>query len=221
MSQEPLTSGFRLVTAAGLVLGTAACLSLVASCGTKSDTETPDETVTAAAAAPAAVNPVERGRYLVTVGACNDCHTPFAMGPSGPAPDMTRMLSGHPHDMELPPPPAPSGPWMWGGSATNTAFYGPWGISYSANLTPDEATGIGSWTEEWFIASLRTGKHWGSGRDIMPPMPWAQYAHMTDEDVKAIFAYLRTVPPIENAVPPWTPPAGGMPGETEASPGER
>jgi hypothetical protein len=163
------------------------------------------------------MNPVDRGRYLVTTGACNDCHTPFHMTPSGPEPDMTRMLSGHPQDMELPPPPVPSGPWLWAGTGTNTAFAGPWGISYAANLTPDEATGIGTWTEEWFMASLRTGKHWGRGRDIHPPMPWPWYAQMTDEDLKAIFAYLKTIPPIENAVPAWTPPAGA--GE-ETAPGE-
>lgn len=161
---------------------------------------------------------LKRGEYLVTIGGCNDCHTPWKMGERGPEPDMTRMLSGHPEAVEMPPAPQGDlGPWMGSTAATNTAFAGPWGVSYSANLTPDETTGIGTWTEEWFIASLRTGKHWGRGRDIHPPMPWPWYSKMTDEDLKAIFAYLKTIPPIENAVPAWTPPAGA--GEGEPAPG--
>src|SRR5450830_754442 len=91
---------------------------------------------------------VARGKYLVTIMACNDCHTPLKMGPKGPEPGMTRMLSGHPQEMKLPPPPAPAGPWIWSGTGTLTAFAGPWGISYAINLTPDQNTGIGIWTEE-------------------------------------------------------------------------
>ena len=145
---------------------------------------------------------VERGRYLVTILACNDCHTPFTMGPQGPSPDMTRMLSGHPEQMELPPPPPlGDGPWVWLGTGTNTAFAGPWGISYATNLTPDEATGMGAWTEQIFANTLRTGRHWGQSRPILPPMPWPSYAHMTDEDLQAVFAYLRSIPAISNRVP--------------------
>ena len=89
---------------------------------------------------------VERGNYLVTTFACNDCHTPFKMGPSGPEPDMTRMLSGHPEGIKLPPPPELSmDGWVSSSNATNTAFAGPWGITYSPNLTSDQNTGLGIW----------------------------------------------------------------------------
>jgi hypothetical protein len=144
-----------------------------------------------------------RGKYLVTVGGCHDCHTPFKMGPNGPEPDMTRMLSGHPQDVKLPPPPPPQGPWVMAGYP-NSAWAGPWGISYPINLTPDTLTGIGVpnlWTEELFIKTLRTGKHYATARPILPPMPWQNYAQMTDEDLKSIWAYLKTIPPIRNQVP--------------------
>src|SRR5262245_4883544 len=65
---------------------------------------------------------VERGQYLVKITGCNHCHTPYKMGPNGPEPDMTRMLSGHPHHLVMPPPPKGSGPWGWAGALTNTAF---------------------------------------------------------------------------------------------------
>lgn len=164
-----------------------------------------------AATTPAAASPVERGRYLVTVTGCNDCHTPLLWGPEGPHPDMSRMLSGHPATPVLPAPPTlPAGPWMWTGTSTLTAFAGPWGISYAANLTPHPTTGLGAevWTEEIFIKAMRTGRHFGTSRPIAPPMPWAWYAQMTDEDLKAIYAYLRTIPPIDNLVPDYQPPAG-------------
>ncbi|MEP0775341.1 MAG: diheme cytochrome c-553 [Acidobacteriota bacterium] len=144
---------------------------------------------------------VERGGYLVAVLGCSDCHTPFRMTPTGPQPDPSRAFSGHPAEMELPPPPPPQGPWLLAGVATNTAFAGPWGISYATNITPDEETGLGVYTEASFIAAMRAGRHLGAGRPILPPMPWAAYAHMTDEDLKSVFAYLKTLPPIRNAVP--------------------
>lgn len=156
---------------------------------------------------------IERGKYLVEIMACNDCHTPLKMGPDGPQPDMTRMLSGHPEAMKLPPPPQAQMPWGWGGTLDNTAFYGPWGISYSANLTPDKNTGIGAvWTEDLFVKAMRTGKHIGTSRRIQPPMPWPWIGKATDEDLKAIFAYLRSVPPIANHVPDWQePPSAAAP----------
>src|SRR5262249_3179445 len=123
---------------------------------------------------------VQRGKYLVTIGGCNDCHTPFKLGPNGPEPDMTRMLSGHPQDLPMPPVVPTRGPWAWSGAITNTAFAGPWGVSYAFNLTPDEHTGIGIWTEEIFMKTIRTGRHWGVARPILPPMPWFNYRQMTD-----------------------------------------
>src|SRR5688572_23626404 len=146
---------------------------------------------------------VERGAYLVTIGGCNDCHTPFKMGPNGPEPDMSRALSGHPQDFLMPEPPPSVGksPWMWSGAATNTAFAGPWGISFARNLTPDPVSGIGIWDEALFMKTIRSGRHWGTGRPILPPMPWFNYAKATDEDLKSIYAYLRSLPPIRNEVP--------------------
>ncbi len=158
----------------------------------------------------ATMSPVERGKYLVTTMGCNDCHTPWKMGAQGPEPDMTRLLSGHPADEKLGPPPAMEGGWMVGGSASMTAWAGPWGISYSANLTPDETTGLGSWTEDMFIQTLRNGKHMGTGRPLLPPMPWMWSGKLSDEDLGAMFAYLQSIPAIKNQVPDPVPPAGGM-----------
>lgn len=150
---------------------------------------------------------VERGAYLVTVGGCNDCHTPWHLGPNGPEPDRSRLLSGHPQQLVMPPAPAlPAGPWMVTAAATNTAWAGPWGVSFTANLTPDAETGTGAWSEQEFLDTLRSGRHLGRGRQILPPMPWFNYAEMTDEDLGAIYAYLRTVPPISNRVPDPVPP---------------
>lgn len=148
-------------------------------------------------------NPVERGKYLVTIAVCNDCHTPWKMGANGPEPDMTRMLSGHPEDLKMPPLKMEPGPWAWAGAATNTAFAGPWGVSFAANLTPDSLTGLGNWPEEMFINTLRTGKHMGDPNSytLRPPMPWPWFSQMTDEDLRAVYAYLRTIPPIRNQVP--------------------
>jgi len=160
-------------------------------------------------AGPPAASPAERGKWLVTIGGCHDCHTPWKMGPNGPENDMTRMLSGHPQDLVMPPVPAlPPGPWGVVASLTNTAWAGPWGVSYTANLSPDKETGTGAWTDADFIATIRSGRHLGRGRQILPPMPWFNYATLSDDDLKAIYAYLRTIPPISNKVPePLPPPA--------------
>jgi hypothetical protein len=154
---------------------------------------------------------VERGAYLVRIMACNDCHTPFVLGTNGPTPDTTRFLSGHPAGERLPAPPSElgSGPWVWAGAGSNTAYAGPWGVSFAANLTPDDETGLGSWSKEMFVNAIRTGRHMGVGRPILPPMPSQAYAGATDEDLEAIFTYLRTIAPIRNAVPQPIEPAVG------------
>ena len=158
------------------------------------------------AQAPAST-PVERGKYLVTVMDCHGCHTPFKMG----QPDMTRMLIGHPQEIRITAAPAlpPGGPWGLAASETNTAWAGPWGVSFTPNLTPDRTTGLGAWTEEMFVNAIRKGKHLGAagGRDILPPMPWASYSALTDADLKAIFAYLKTIPAVVNRVPAPIPPS--------------
>jgi len=157
-------------------------------------------------------DPIERGKYLVTIAGCHDCHSPKLEGPM-PLPDMTRALSGHPEG-------APYPTWTPGDLQQRhaivlmnpmlTAFAGPWGVSFAINLTPDKETGIGEWTEEAFIQAMRTGKHQGqpNGRDILPPMPWFNLKEMTDDDLKAVWAYLQTIPPIKNQVPLPVPPAG-------------
>jgi len=149
--------------------------------------------------------PVERGKYLVEAIGCNDCHTPLKMGPNGPEPDMSRMLSGHPEDEKLSAPPKMTGGWMMAAAGSMTAFAGPWGISYPANLTPDPS-GLGAWTVDEFIKTMRTGKHWGESRAILPPMPWRGIGQLSDRDLKAIFAYLQSIPPVSNHVPDPVPP---------------
>ena len=144
---------------------------------------------------------VARGKYIVTTSGCNDCHTPWIMGEKGPQPDMTRMLSGHPEADRLPPPPKAAGPWIMTAAATNTAWSGPWGISYTANLTPDKETGLGAWDRDTFVRTIRTGRHMGAGRPILPPMPIPVYQNFTDQELGAIFAYLQTIPAVKNRVP--------------------
>lgn len=160
----------------------------------------------ASAATPSATaDRISRGRYLVTIASCNDCHTPIKLDPKlgVPVPDMTRALSGHPEG-------APSTEAKPGAhdqaviGPTSTSFRLPSGTVYAANLTPDPETGLGRWDEATFIATMRTGRHLGikTGRPVMPPMPWMNIAHMTDEDLAAVFAYLRSIPPVKNQVPP-------------------
>lgn len=155
---------------------------------------------TAAAERSGLRDPVARGRYLVNAIGCGDCHTPLQMGPNGPTPDLTRLLSGHPESLVLPEVRLPEGPWVWAGAATNTAFAGPWGVSYAINLTPD-ASGLAAWTEDTFLQAMRTGKHFGVARPILPPMPWHAIGQLTEEDLRAIFAYLQSIPKVVNHVP--------------------
>lgn len=155
---------------------------------------------------------IKRGEYLSIIGGCNDCHTPKLMTSQGPVPDPARLLSGHPANAPLAPvPPGVLGPGKWAAMTNDglTAWVGPWGISFAANITPDVATGLGSWTAKQFVDSMRTGKHLGIGRPILPPMPLASLAAMTDVDLKAVFAYLKSLKPIKNQVPAPLPPAKG------------
>ncbi|MFI5219014.1 MAG: c-type cytochrome [Bacteroidia bacterium] len=152
---------------------------------------------------------VERGRYLVTFGGCDDCHSPKIMTAQGPVVDSTRRLSGHPADAALPEiNQSALSHWYLAGQDL-TSWVGPWGVSFPANLTPDTATGTGVWTPELFIKIMRTGKHMGSdsGRPILPPMPWWSIGQLTDEDLTAVLAYLHTLPAVSNKVPDPIPPA--------------
>ncbi|RYD57160.1 MAG: c-type cytochrome [Sphingobacteriales bacterium] len=147
---------------------------------------------------------IKRGQYLVTVGGCNDCHSPKKMTDMGPVPDMDRMLSGHDSNIPLGPydtVTANTGRWVIF-NGFNTAFAGPWGMSFAANLTPDE-TGIGNWSLDNFKTALKKGKYKGieASRPLLPPMPWPNYAQMTDEDIEAMYDYLMSIKPISNRVP--------------------
>ena len=146
---------------------------------------------------------IKRGDYLTITSGCHDCHSPKKFGSHGEMTlDSSKLLSGHPAEMPLPPVNLKSlepGQWM-SLSGDLTAFVGPWGMSYTANLTPDSATGIGAWNESQFINTIRIGKHLGDGRPIMPPMPWEFIAKMTDDDLKAIFTFLQSIPPVKNVV---------------------
>ena len=163
---------------------------------------------TKSGAAGATSSAAKRGEYLVTAVGCGDCHTPQKMGANGPEADMSKLLSGHQAADNVSTAPALPAPWMAAVTPTFTAWTGPWGISYSANLTPDKETGIGSWTEQQFVDTIRGGRHQGRGRPLLPPMPWPAFKNFSDADLRAIFAYLRTVAPINNRVPDPVAPAG-------------
>ena len=182
--------------------------SLVYLAGCNSAQEKPDTTATAENKPLSQDEIVKKGHYIVSTGACNDCHSPKIMTQMGPVPDSTRLLSGFPAGEPLPPVPADAGkPTSWiEMSPDATSFVGPWGISYAANLTPDSATGIGAWSEDQFLNTLKNGKHLGNGRPLLPPMPWPDFGKKTDDDLKAIFAYLRTLPPIKHRVDNTLPP---------------
>jgi len=154
-------------------------------------------------AKPAKEDPVARGGYIVSFAGCNDCHTPWVFNKDlgMPVPDMTRMLSGHPAG--VPDSATKINPKtdlaLIGGDFTS--FTLPFGIVHSANLTPDKETGLGNWTEEMFVKAIRTGMHLGAeGRPVLPPMPWPDIRNMTDDDLKAVFAFLKTIPAVHNPV---------------------
>jgi hypothetical protein len=165
--------------------------------------------VPSAAAAPVpATNEqmIERGAYMVTIMGCNDCHSPKIMTAEGPVPDTARLLSGHPAADKLPPVPA-NMPWMYF-SPGLTAAVGPWGASFSANLTPDPL-GLGGWSFDQFKTAITHGRYRGieGGRPLLPPMPWQNLVNIHDEDARAIFAYLQSLKPVPNKVPAPIPPS--------------
>jgi cytochrome c553 len=136
---------------------------------------------------------IERGRYLAAIAACHDCHSPKIDAQM--TPDPNRPFSGRPQTTK----PPVQGEEIRA-SLDLTAWSGPWGNSYAANLTPDKETGLGSrYTEESFIRTMRTGTK-PEGEPLSPPMPWMVYRNMTDEDLKSLFAFLRTLKPVRNFV---------------------
>jgi len=183
-------AGFALATAAGVIL-------LAATTPVKAQESKPSKAR------------IERGMYLVKTGGCGDCHSPKVMGPQGPVEHPTLALSGHHGGSKLPDLPAGIlGPGQWGAITTGdlTAWVGPWGTSFARNLTPDPGTGIGAWTEEMFLNTLKKGKQLGTGRPLLPPMPWPSIGQMTDQDLKDMYAYLMSLKPVENKVPEPVPP---------------
>lgn len=206
-----LPAGFVLRPLAPLVLG--ALLVAAVAGGASADPTTASAT---SAASAQTQDELDRGRYLANIMGCHDCHTPKKFGPAGPEFDMSRELSGHPEGST--PAPIAAGaldPMGWAAACNGhmTAWVGPWGTTFAINLTPDPDTGIGSWSEAMFVKALRTGKHMGEGRPILPPMPVATFAHASDADLSALFAYLRSVRPVKNIVPDPLPPAGAGQGQ--------
>jgi mono/diheme cytochrome c family protein len=156
---------------------------------------------TGGAGSSANASQIARGKYLVDIMGCHDCHTPMKLGPNGPEWDMTRALSGHPEALVMPAAPQQKEPWLASMAMTMTAWNGPWGTSFTRNLTPDKETGLGDWTVEEFIATMKTGRERGKGRPVLPPMPVQNLAALTDSDIRALFAYLQSLPAIKNRTP--------------------
>lgn len=148
------------------------------------------------------------GEHIVLVAGCHDCHSPKIMTPQGPELDSSRLLSGHPAgDPDIDVDRKMVEEKKFGVTYDLTSWVGRWGVSYSANLTSDE-TGIGGWTEQQFIYALRNGKYKGlpESRPLLPPMPWQMFRHFRDDELRAIFAYLKSTPPVKNVVPAPKPP---------------
>lgn len=146
---------------------------------------------------------VRRGAYLVRIAGCEDCHSPKTMTPMGPVPDSTRRFSGHRENLSMPDVPKTvfANGWVLI-NAENTALATPGFVSFSANISSD-TTGIGTWTFEQFKTAMTKGKYKGlpEGRDLLPPMPWPNYAGMSEEDLEAIFTFLQSTKPVHNIVP--------------------
>jgi hypothetical protein len=146
---------------------------------------------------------IKRGSYLVNAMGCDDCHSPKKMGPGGVEVDMEHRFAGHLADAPLGKPNTSvikDGYMLFAMDLTSAV--GPWGQSYAANISADE-TGIGNWSEEQFFTAIREGKSKGlkEARPLLPPMPWFVYRNLSDTDLKAIFAFLKTTKPVRNIVP--------------------
>ncbi|MDP2042927.1 MAG: c-type cytochrome [Algoriphagus sp.] len=191
-----------------LFLSVAGLIGTVAACQSPAENIKLTETESAEATLSEFAAKAALGEHLVTIAGCHDCHTPRKMGPMGPELDMDRALSGHPSQQPIPDLDRKDLESK-GVAATQglTAWIGPWGVSFASNITSD-ATGIGNWTEEQFFTALRDGKSKGikSNRQMLPPMPYEMFRHMTDEEIKAVFAYLKSTRPIDNVVPEPMPP---------------
>jgi hypothetical protein len=186
-------------TRKSLIIAVAVCLSglILTSCRGKASSENTDNKVMTQEQL------VQRGEYLVSTTGCGDCHSPKRMGPQGPEVIPELMLSGYQAKEPLPriDKNVLQNGWLLFTGNLNAAV-GPWGVSFAANLTSDQ-TGIGNWPEGNFIRALKEGKYKGieGSRMLLPPMPWQNFAKVSLEDLRAIFAYLKTTKPVSNAVP--------------------
>lgn len=152
--------------------------------------------------APSLQDTIERGRYLVRIGGCGDCHSSKTFGPEGQKENEDVLLGGYQPGDSFPIPDKKIVRHSVVFNQQNTGFSGPWGISYAANITSDDS-GIGTWTYGQFELAMRKGKYMGleGSRTLLPPMPWPNYREMTEGDMKAIFAYLKHTKPVKNIVP--------------------
>ena len=149
---------------------------------------------------------VRLGGYIVQTIGCSDCHSPKIAGPDGMKLDNQRLLSGYPGDRPVPVFKSVNGSVT--ANFDNTMTTGPWGTTFSANITSD-ATGVGNWTLERFSLAMTHGQFRGikGSRKLLPTMPWQNFSHLSPQHIKAIFAYLKTVKAVKNNVPAYRPPA--------------
>ena len=177
-------SGTRLV-----VMGLCGCISIAAAALSGcSDTGSAPAGVGGLPLGAATTAQIVHGRYIVTAqGACAECHSAGGDNPNDP-----NWLAGYIADPAVNP------------NQTGKFSIGPFTF-YSANLTPDAATGLGNWTPQQIFNALRTG-HDAAGNFLCPPMPWPVFRNMTDSDLWSIVAYLRSIKPVSNAVPEGTGP---------------
>lgn len=183
-----------------VLLLTVAIAITVANC---TDRSVETKSAVSQAFTPDSADMVSRGKYLVNAMGCDDCHSPKRMGPNGPELIPELRFSGFPHNGKLPPVDTAEVKNGWTLMSPDlTSAVGPWGISYAANITSDQ-TGIGAWSEQQFIKCIREGKFKGldGTRPLLPPMPWFVYKNLNDEDIKAIYYFLKTTTPVDNVVP--------------------
>ncbi|MCK5392049.1 MAG: c-type cytochrome [Deltaproteobacteria bacterium] len=150
---------------------------------------------------------IEIGQAVVEGWNCGFCHTPEIKGPDGkPMPDPKRLMSGYPSDEEVPTIPdmvITSPEWMeFLDNLDSTVWATDNLLIFSANLTPDDETGIGTWTETEFVETIRQGRHRGIERRIKYPMPWQELSELSDEELLSVYEYLMTLEPVNNKVPP-------------------
>lgn len=200
MNYYKLDPGIFKATIPGYLL--IACLIIFTSCDDKEYKEVPEVVKWTQN------DSIKRGEYLVKTIGCHDCHSPKEMTDRGPQEISELALSGYQAGDSLPQvnSEALQSGWMLMNGQL-TAFVGPWGISYSANITSDD-TGIGNWSMEKFKTAIREGKFKGdkNGRMMLPPMPWQNFALLSDEDLESMFKYLQSTKPVNNSVPPPVPP---------------